>query len=393
MVTGATTASTASEWRQITRTHPTVVIRCPHGVPWKRVHVVHWLCGGAPDDREGALSIIKRGHQLGGHSVTCKIFAVRVGKGGVDNSQCDVACIVEKVDGTWAEHFNRRRASSAAEYGLIRAVSRLIKTGHWHSSLVGRNIGILGMGKGVDIKLLSIRKIQHVRCTDERLMTIVQLYPMSRRQNPPGGGAIGAHVSAAMRGDGIFHVDRNVYRNMSAGVSVHVNGQPKSPVYAWCGDTDSSRIRRDGSHGSTAAWRMIDFSDTITYPVGLEGMVTWGSRYGKSGIARASVSAQQSFVELLEALTDMGHVMLPLGPANVVFVSPNRPNERILFLDIHGMGLTRMHNRHGGDSTSVQKNKEASVAAHLMVLTCNETHAPVACGPMMRRLRRAQQHL
>jgi hypothetical protein len=71
------------------------------------------------DDIARATAFIKRGCRLGRIGVTCKIFAARLGHGGVDGTQRDFACVVERVDRTWVQHFRGRRASMAAEHGLV----------------------------------------------------------------------------------------------------------------------------------------------------------------------------------------------------------------------------------------------------------------------------------
>jgi hypothetical protein len=350
-----------TEWMEVTNTHPTVVVRTPPLVPWENVQTVHWLAGSSAKELKNATAFLKRGHQLGRAGVTCKIFAVRLGQGGVDGSHRDFACLVERVERTCAQQFRGRRTSAAVEYGIVRAIVSLVQEGYKHSALTPSNIGLVGTGSSADVKLLSIRHIQRAHCTNARLLAIVMAFPLARRLSRPGGG-LHEYVMAAVRGEGVFRVNRDVMSKLSRPVSVDGRGRPRTPVYAWCGHPESSRIRRQWSHGSTADWRMIDFADTTTY----QEVVTWATRYGAPGVSVASLAAQQACVDMLEKLTDDGHVMLPLDPMNVMFVNPGRSSERLMFVDIYGTARARRRRPQQGTQ---HMDKEASMAAHLMALT------------------------
>lgn len=349
---------------KVSSTHPTVVIRSPPAVPWGDVQTVHWLAGSSATELSHAIAFLKRGHRLGRAGVTCKIFAVRLGRGGVDGSQRDFACLVERVDRTCAQHFRGRRMSAAVEYGIVRAIASLVQEGYKHAALTPSNIGLVGTGASADVKLLGIRHVQRAHCTNARLLTIVMAYPLAHRlSRTGGGGGLHDYVMTAMRGEGIFRVNRDAMTKLSRPVPVDKRGRPRRPVYAWCGHPESSRIRRQWSHGSTADWRMIDFAETTTYPE----VVTWATRYGTPGVSVASLAVQQACVDLLEALTDAGHVMLPLDPMNVIFVNPGRSSERLMFVDIYG--AARARRRRCAHRGTQRMDKEASMAAHLMALT------------------------
>jgi hypothetical protein len=238
---------------------------------------------------------------------------------------------------------------------------------------------VQGSGKGVDVKLLSIHHITRRRCKNIRLIAIVVLIPLLRRITHiirGNRGILQPYFMAAMRGEGDFRHDPSRFKGLSAEVQVDQEGRPLSPVYAWCGHPDSSRVRRQWSHGSTAKWRLIDFNDIIyakriSSNTNNNGFITWAARYGAQGVVLASLAVQQACVDLLEALTDDGHIMLPLGPSNVIFISPDQSNERILFIDTHGKALHVRHrgqrnvSKHGGGD---EEEKETSMAAHLMAL-------------------------
>jgi len=377
-----------------TKTHTKVVIQSPHDVPWGNVQTVHWLAGSSAAEMTLVTTFLKRGHRLGRDGVTCKIFAVRLGRGGVDGKQRDFACLVERVDRTCEQHFQGRHMSAAVEYGIVRAIASLVQGGYKHLALTPSNIGLVGTGASADVKLLSIRHIQRAHCTNARLLTIVMAFQLAQTPLAADYGGLNEYVRTAMWGEGRFRADRRMMTKLSRPVEVDMHGRPRRPVYAWCGHPESSRVRRQWSHGSTADWRMIDFAETTTYPTG--EVVTWAARYGPPGVAMASLAVQQACVDMLEALTEAGHVMLPLDPMNVLFISPGTSAERIMFVDIYGTARARRQNRpqRGAHDT----DKEASMAAHLMALTwaafSSKPRTHVAAGlPMVDRLHAALQQV
>jgi hypothetical protein len=363
------------EWSRIVASHPEIVVRRTGTIPWPCVSILRWKVDPSPTPSAHAKSFIRRSSRLGRHGVTCKIYAARLCVGSADSSASDIAVVSERVDQTWAQLFRGRKPSAAAEHSLLQAIGGLLRRGYWHTHLTFNAIGMVGFGKSVNVKILGIRNIQRYEreaklagdLHDARLFAIIMLFPLCRpRRTVHRSRTLEAYLEAAQHGEGVFAtaVDEN-YIQRSRRIGVDKYGRPLTVGYAWCGHPLSSRVRRQWSHGSTAEWRMVDLSAK-----GMCEVVTWSSRYDDHQ-KHASLAVQQACVDLLEALTDGGHTMLPLVPSNVMIVMPDHSEERVVFADIYATGRT--------PRTPAVKhpNKEASMAAHLLALTTTGRGTPM----------------
>jgi hypothetical protein len=371
-------------WKEFSSTHSQVIVKRVDTIPWSHVSIVRWSVSPTTAGVTRASKFIRRAARLGRNGVTCKIYSARL-RAGVGVAHSEFACIVEKVDRTWSDQFRARPPSASAACDLIRCVHGLVSRGYWHASLSPHTVGTVGTGKHINVRILEIRHIQRMHPKhapdNARLFTIIMLFPFTR--HAPGCRDLTAYVQAALHGTGGFSASLALYRRLSDRSEVDSNGIPMSPVYSWCGHPSSSRVRRQWSHGSTADWRLLDLGSSGP-PV-----ETWGSRYGTGDISNVPLNVQQACIDLLEALSNEHHVLLPLDHTNVMFVDIGG-QERVVFADIHGTARAYRNVKTKGRRDA---SKEASMAAHLMQLAWPSVYGANRSAPMYRRLALALQRL
>lgn len=144
----------------------------------------------------------------------------------------------------------------------------------------------------------------------------------------------------------------------------------KGKIWYWGGHPQSASVFRTGSHATTCGWRQMKRARLH---------VPWGQRIQERCTHTAKI--EQAILDLIIALVDQGHSLLPMHPDHIYIVDVGTDNERVILCDIDQKGQKRKHIQ----KKDTGEPSRTEITAHLLPLT-SRLSPPVSSSPLVSYL-------